>query len=70
MLKKEFDCSRDECTRSLEIAKIKFNESYKEMQGLESSKRDYLNKEKTKYKDKLDAKLAGLRKNCEEKVKV
>jgi hypothetical protein len=70
MLKKEFDASRDECIRTLDIAKSKFNEVSKETQGLESRKRDDLNREKNKYKNRFDTKLAELRKNCEDKVKL
>lgn len=70
MLKKEFDASRDECIRNLDIAKFKFNEVSRETQVLESRKRDDLNRERTKYKNRLDTKIAELKNNCEEKVKL
>jgi hypothetical protein len=70
MLKKEFDASRDECIRTLDIAKIKFHEVSKETQVLDSRKREDLNRERNKYKNRLDKELGELRKNCDDKVKL
>jgi hypothetical protein len=67
-LKNKFDEAGNECSKTVEIAKGEFNKFSKELQGLDSKKKEDITQVRSKSKAKIETKINELKKKCDEKV--